>query len=95
MNRSVAIVLLAAAQLLVPAASRAAEAEKAPSELAIEGVAKLLDALELFIDSIPRYEAPYIDGDGDIVIPRKPAPEARPPERQPGQPESAPHSAWI
>lgn len=44
--------------------------EKAPEELAREGLAKLLSALDLFIGSIPQYETPEILPNGDIIIRR-------------------------
>jgi hypothetical protein len=42
-----------------------------PEELASEGIAKLMDALGVFIKSIPQYEAPEINENGDIIIRRK------------------------
>ncbi len=42
-----------------------------PEELASEGIAKLMDALGAFIKSIPQYEAPEINENGDIIIRRK------------------------
>lgn len=40
------------------------------SELALEGVDKLMRALELFMQSIPTYGQPFVDENGNIVIPR-------------------------
>jgi hypothetical protein len=48
------------------------------NELALEGIGKLMRALELFMQSIPAYGQPYIDDDGNIVIPRVIDPEAPP-----------------
>ena len=45
--------------------------EQAPGELAREGVARLLQALEVFIEMIPQYEMPELDENGDIIIRRK------------------------
>lgn len=44
--------------------------DKAPEDLAREGLAKLLSALDLFIGSIPQYETPEILPNGDIIIRR-------------------------
>ncbi len=44
--------------------------EKSPEELARDGLAKLLSALDLFIGSIPQYETPEILPNGDIIIRR-------------------------
>ena len=44
--------------------------ERSPEELAREGLAKLLSALDLFIGSIPQYETPEILPNGDIIIRR-------------------------
>jgi hypothetical protein len=58
--------------------------QQSPDELAIEGVSRLMQALQLFIQQLPQYEAPVIDENGDIIIrrrhdnapipPQKPAP---------------------
>ena len=45
--------------------------EQAPGELAREGVARLLQALEVFIEMIPQYEMPELNENGDIIIRRK------------------------
>ena len=42
-----------------------------PEELAVEGITKLMDALGAFIKSIPQYEAPTMNENGDIIIRRK------------------------
>lgn len=44
--------------------------ERTPEELARDGLAKLLSALDLFIGSIPQYETPEILPNGDIIIRR-------------------------
>jgi hypothetical protein len=48
------------------------------SELAIEGVDKLMRALELFMQSIPTYGQPFVDENGNIVIPRLDDPAGSP-----------------
>lgn len=82
---------LAAFSLALAAPVAPAEAQsdpnqgKTPEELATEGIDKLMRALGLLIQSIPQYEAPVIDQNGDIIIRRKrdtPAPirPQKPPE---------------
>ena len=58
------------------------ERERA-EEMAKEAIEQLLRALELMIESIPQYELPEVNEDGDIIIRRK-----RRKEREtPGEPE--------
>jgi len=45
--------------------------DDSPESLATEGITKLMDALGVFIKSIPQYEAPEILDNGDIIIRRK------------------------
>jgi len=45
--------------------------EDTPSELAREGVERMLRALNLFIEMIPQYELPEVLENGDIIIRRK------------------------
>jgi len=45
--------------------------ESNPESLALQGITKLMDALGAFIDSIPQYEAPVMNDNGDIIIRRK------------------------
>lgn len=59
-----------------PASAQTWIQDKAPEELAREGLAKLLSALDLFIGSIPQYETPEILPNGDIII-RRIHPEER------------------
>lgn len=40
-------------------------------EMARDAMEQLMKALELFMDSIPQYEAPEFNEDGDIIIRRK------------------------
>jgi hypothetical protein len=79
MRRSPFSLILAAS--LVPAAVCAEtqpqpyapdEAMRHAEELAREGMDKLLRALETLRDAVPQYGAPYMDRDGNIVIPRLP-----------------------
>jgi hypothetical protein len=52
-------------------------------DMAREAIEQLMRALELMIDSIPQYEMPEINEDGDIIIRRK----RRTPRPEPGVPE--------
>jgi hypothetical protein len=55
-------------------------------DMAREAIEQLMRALELMLDSIPQYEMPEIEENGDIIIRRKrrtPDPEPR----EPGNPE--------
>ncbi len=52
-------------------------------EMAKEAIEQLIRALELMIESIPQYELPEINEDGDIIIRRK-----RRPSEKPADPES-------
>lgn len=45
--------------------------EKRPEDLAVEGIAKIMSALEMFISSIPMYGAPEVLPNGDIIIRRR------------------------
>jgi len=67
-----------------------------PRALAEEGLALLMQALRLLVRSVPQYELPVINENGDIIIRRRrpsapdaPAPRS-PPEGQPTQPEGEP-----
>lgn len=60
---------------LLLAASPAPAAEEGgsggePGEMAREGVEQIMNALETFLSQIPRYGTPYVDDEGNIVIPR-------------------------
>ncbi|MBO6827323.1 MAG: hypothetical protein JJ879_14045 [Sneathiella sp.] len=45
--------------------------DKGAGEVAVEGLTRLMDALKLFVDAIPQYEAPEILENGDIIIRKK------------------------
>ncbi|MGH6933694.1 MAG: hypothetical protein ACREEE_14820 [Dongiaceae bacterium] len=52
-------------------------------QFTIEGLDDLEREFERFIERLPRFEAPYVDENGNIVIPRKPDEDGaprRPPE---------------
>ncbi len=73
--------------LLLLAAPAAADERARAEDLAREGATKLMRALELFIESLPRYEAPRVAPNGDIVIPRAPR-EERDRDAAPAEPET-------
>ncbi len=78
---------LVAATLMAAPAARAEEPDPGTSieEEARAGIERLMRALELFLQSIPQFEAPYVNDDGDIIIPRKhPAPDEPPAGDLPG-----------
>jgi hypothetical protein len=74
-----AIGLAAALALATPAVADEPPADEGPGELARDGIQRLMQALEAFIDMIPQYEMPEINENGDIIIRRKreasPAPQ--------------------
>ncbi len=76
---SIALVTAAPGPALADAPSDRGRAE----EMAREAIEQLLRALEFMIESIPQYELPEVNEDGDIIIRRK-----RRKEREtPGEPE--------
>ncbi len=74
---------------LAPAAAAASEPSEGESwrgsaRQALEELGRALDTLEGMVERLPSYGLPYLDKDGDIVIPRREAPAPRP---EPGEPE--------
>jgi hypothetical protein len=70
---------------LAPALAQSDEpSQQTPDELAVEGVNKLMQALQLLIQQLPQFEPPVIDENGDIIIRRRhdqaPIPDQKPPE---------------
>ena len=57
--------------LVTGISTNAMSEEKGADELAAEGLEKLINALSVFMDSIPQFEAPEIMENGDIIIRRK------------------------
>jgi hypothetical protein len=88
--RKATLGLMAALALAVATPSALAQSsergEKSPDELAIEGIGRLMRALELLIQSIPQYDAPVIDENGDIIIRRRHPTDEPTPERKPAPP---------
>jgi hypothetical protein len=78
-----------AARAAEPAAPPPADEEfmrqlQAAEQAMRQGMTKLLDSFDLLLQSLPRYEAPTVDENGDIIIRRKR------PERSPTLRTSAP-----
>lgn len=51
-------------------ASDPPQGEKSPEQLVTEGMRTLMEAMKLFMHSLPQFGEPYINENGDIVIPR-------------------------
>ena len=60
------------------------QSEKSPEELIEGGVKMIIDALDIFLKTIPQYEAPEILENGDIII-RKSKPEPKMKNKTPDQ----------
>ena len=71
MRRGLPVLGLSACLLLAGAPTAWAQEEKDPSELARESVELMMRSLNLLIESIPQYELPEINEEGDIIIRRK------------------------
>ena len=81
---SFCLVLSLAAGAPGPVLAAAPSERERAEEMAKEAIEQLMRALELMIESIPQYELPEINEDGDIIIRRK-----RRKEREtPGEPEA-------
>jgi len=84
--------LTGALLLAGPAAGLAADQDDETwrYDFRIEGLDDLMQDMDRFLRAIPRFEAPYIDENGDIIIRRAPPiePEASPFQR-PAEPEFA------
>ncbi len=62
---------------------------RAPVDLAREGMAKMLQALDKLVESIPQYRLPEITENGDIILRRKKADVPVPPvQQQPNSPDN-------
>lgn len=71
--------------LALSASSFAAEPEESasPQDLARQGMERIIEALQGLMHSIPQYEMPDLDENGDIIIRRKRQPSQRPVEPEP------------
>ncbi len=81
------LALLAGLTMNAPTPASASEPgeEESPQVMAREGVQRMLQALEKMIETIPLYDLPEMNEDGDIIIRRLPKPE-----RDQRDPESGP-----
>ena len=59
-----------ALMLIAPALSYA-QSNQPPDQLMEKGVQMILDAMKIFIQNLPQYEAPEVLDNGDIIIRRK------------------------
>jgi hypothetical protein len=55
----------------------------------LEGLDKLMQGMDNLLKSIPRYQAPIIDDNGDIIIRRAPSEPEFDPFTRPAEPEFA------
>ena len=86
---------LAAALLLLAAAPALAEEERGPAasdwrgsaRQALEQLEGALDRLQGMVDRLPSYGLPYLDEEGDIVIPRREGAPPPPLRRGLGDPD--------
>jgi hypothetical protein len=60
---------------------------RSPEDLVVEGMDKMKQALEELLRSIPRFDAPIITDDGDIIIRRQPPLDPYPTPEWPPQPD--------
>jgi hypothetical protein len=84
------LLLIAGAALLVSAGQPARADQPLDQwfeEFTVEGLQDLQRDFERFLERLPRFEAPYVDEDGNIVIPRQPRDEF-PPRRPPATEEN-------
>ena len=58
-------------------------------DLHLKDLDRLMQGVDEFLQSIPRYQAPIIDENGDIIIRRAPRERGFDPFRQPVEPEFA------
>ncbi len=72
MKRSFAtIALTISLAIATPSLAEPTTPQEQASELARQGMEKLMQALQLMITHIPQYEAPIVNEQGDIIIKRK------------------------
>ena len=66
------LILLAFVALMLtgPTPSHA-QSNQPPDQLMEKGVQMILDAMKIFIQNLPQYEAPKVLDNGDIIIRRK------------------------
>lgn len=88
------VLTMGVAGLLI-AAGQAARADEQSNDwqdqfhFRLEGFDKLMQGMDELLQSIPRYEAPIIDENGDIIIRRSPREPEFDPFTRPVEPEFA------
>jgi len=88
MKRPFVILALAAAlSISTPVFAEPQTPQEQASELARQGMEKLMQALQLMITHIPQYEAPIVNEHGDIIIKRKNPQKPRPDQKGKDGPE--------
>jgi hypothetical protein len=90
MLRSAIVAFLTIFLILSPvSAADPPEGQKSPEELVTEGMRTLMEAMKLFMHSLPQFGEPYINENGDIVIPRvhpdAPEDKSKPEEKDKGK----------
>jgi hypothetical protein len=80
MPRLAAALLLGSIGFAAPAAQAQDSTLQDAQKEAVEGIGRLLEALQMFVKSVPQYSAPEVMPNGDIIIRRvnpdkTPAPE--------------------
>ena len=75
--RLAAALLLGSIALGAPAALAQDSTMQDAQKQAVEGIGKLLEALQMFVKSVPQYSAPEVLPNGDIIL-RRVNPEKKP-----------------
>ena len=71
MLRSVVVAFLAITLISSPvSAADPPKGQKSPEQLVTEGIKTLMEAMKLFMHSLPQFSEPFMNENGDIVIPR-------------------------
>jgi hypothetical protein len=71
MLRSLVVAFLAITLISSPvSAADPPKGQKSPEQLVTEGINTLMEAMKLFMHSLPQFSQPFMNENGDIVIPR-------------------------
>ena len=70
MLRMSAIICLSLFLFVTPVRANVPTPEKSPEKLLSEGMRSLMQAMKLFMQNLPQFGEPYINENGDIVIPQ-------------------------
>jgi len=71
-SKAVIMAVVLSAGLASGGVATAASDEPSTEDNVRDGLQRVLDAIELFFQNIPQYEAPEVLDNGDIIIRRKP-----------------------